>query len=326
MGSITDVPGVTVGHESDFGGLTGVTVILFESGAIGAGLTFGAAASTRGFESLHPRGAAKPVHAVCFAGGSTFGLGVTNGVQAYLRERGRGLCMDDLVVPLVPTAIIFDLFMGKPGAVPSAEMAYRACLNAGTHVEEGNVGAATGALVGKLFRKPQAMTGGIGTAAVTVGDVTIGALAVVNAVGDVRDPATGALIAGARCSADSLDLLDSSKVLRAGDFHAPAITQNTTLVLVATDAALTPIECATAAQMASAGFARSIAPVFTAFDGDLIVLVSVGKKVLDVTIIGDVAADLTARAIVRGVLCARPADGVPCAADVRLLQTAQAVG
>lgn len=317
MGSITDVPGVRVGHEQDEVARTGVTVALFDPSAVGAALVLGPSASTRGFESLHPFGLAKPVHAVCFAGGSTFGLGVTDGVQRFLRERGRGLPLDGLLIPLVPTAIIFDLFMGDAHAAPNAEMAYRACEAARDAVEEGNVGAGCGALVGKLLRKPQAMTGGVGTASASAGGATVGALAVVNAFGDVRDPATGALVAGTRRAPDSLDLLDSSRELRAGRVRRAGGPQNTTLVLVATDAGLSPTQCAHVARMASCGLARAVSPVFTTFDGDLVVVVSLGTAACDENVVGEIGADLVGRAILRGVLSAKPAEGLPCAADLR---------
>lgn len=313
-GSITDVPGVRVGHESDFAARTGVTVALFEHGAMGAGLLLGGAASTRGFESLHPRGIAKPVHGVCFAGGSSYGLTATGGVQRYLRERGQGLHYGERVIPLVPSAIIFDLYAGRGDILPTEDMAYRACAGAGTVVAEGNVGAATGALVGKILREPQAMAGGIGTASARVGEATIGVLAVVNAFGDVRDPSTGRVIAGARTAPDALALLDTAAALRSGLMDERAVS--TTLVLVVTDAALDAIDCGMAAQMASAGFARAIAPIFTQYDGDVIIMLSAGQKTLHPLVAGQVAAELTARAIVRGVLAAGPVNGLPCAADL----------
>lgn len=320
-GAITDVPGVRVGHETDLAARTGVTVALFDRGATGAGLLLGFAASTRGFESLHPRGVAKPVHGVCFAGGSTFGLGATGGVQRYLGERGLGLHFDDLVIPLVPSAIIFDLYVGRRGAIPSEDMAYRACERAGRAVAEGNVGAGAGAVVGKIQRKPCGMAGGVGTASARVGGATVGALAVVNAFGDVHDPGTGRILAGARQAPDSLALLDTARALRTGVQHDRAPHDpgaSTTLVLVVTDAALDPVQCGIAAQMASAGFARAISPIFTQYDGDVILVLSTGTKPLPTLAVGQVAAELTAEAIARGVLSAGPVDGLPCAADLAL--------
>lgn len=314
--AITDVPGVRVGHATDREARTGVTVILFDDGAIGASALLGGSVSTRGFESLHPRGVAKPVQGVCFAGGSTFGLGAVTGALRYLREQERGLRFEDVVVPLVPSAIIFDLMVGIRGAYPTEEMGYQACAAATTSVEEGSVGAGTGAVVGKLLRWRNGMAGGVGTASRRVGEATIGALAVVNAYGDVRDPTTGRVIAGARRRTGSLELLDAATATSAGVIDEGLPTSNTTLVLVATDAALDPAQCGIVAQMAAAGMARSIAPVFSQFDGDVVVALSAGDKRLPAFNVGQVASELVAEAIVRGVLRARPIDGIPCAADL----------
>lgn len=314
-GAITDVPGVLVGHESDMEARTGVTVALFEDGARGAGVVLGGGASTRGFESLHPGSTSRVIHGVCFAGGSALGLGAATGVQRYLRERGKGLRFEDQFIPLVASAILFDIYVGRRGAYPTEDMAHRACAGAGTQVAEGNVGAGTGALVGKILRKPHAMAGGVGTASARVGDATLGALAVVNAFGDVRDPGTGRVLAGARVAPDSLELLDTARAVRAGTLPDLPL-HNTTLALVATDAALTPGECGMAAQMAAAGLARAISPVFTQFDGDVIILLSYGNRRLHPVLVGQLAAELVAEAVVRGVMAATPVDGLPCAGDV----------
>ena len=314
-GAITDVPGVRVGHATELHARTGVTVILFDQGAMGAGLVLGPAASTRAFESLHPHGSAKKLDAICLAGGSTFGLGATNGVLRYLVEHGRGLRFEDLVVPIVPAAIIFDLYVGVRGAFPSEEHGYRACVDARDTVEEGSVGAGTGALVGKILRWRNSMAGGIGTASRRKGEATIGALAVVNAFGDVRDPATGRILAGARKRHDSLELLDSARAASDGLVHDSPLT-NTTLVVIVTDAALDPMQCGMVAQMASTGFARAISPVFCPYDGDVVIVLSTGDKKLPAFTAGQLAADLAAEAIVRGVLTAQAMDGIPCAADL----------
>jgi L-aminopeptidase/D-esterase-like protein len=314
-GAITDVPGVRIGHAQDTIAHTGVTVALFESGAMGAGMLFGSAASTRGFESLYPQGVPKLIHGVCFAGGSSFGLAATGGVQRYLRERQLGIRLDEITIPLVPTAILFDLRIGQWDAYPSEDMAYRACENAKAEVEEGNVGAGTGALVGKLFREPSAMAGGVGTASARLGDVVIGVLTIVNAFGDVRDPDNGLILAGARRAPDSLELADSARAIRGGAVHVSS-SQNTTLSLVVTNAAFDPIECGMLARMASAGMARTITPIFTNYDGDVIIVLSLGSERMDRLVAGQLAADVVEASIVRGVLTARPKAGHPCAADL----------
>jgi L-aminopeptidase/D-esterase-like protein len=316
-GAITDVPGVRVGHATDVAARTGVTVALFERGARGAGLLLGSAASTRGFESLYPRGVPKVVHGVCFAGGSTFGLTAAGGVQRYLAERKLGLPVDDLFIPLVPSAIVFDLHVGKRDAYPDEAMGYQACVAAGAHVAEGNVGAGTGAVVGKLLRSAHGMAGGVGTASARMGAATMGALAVVNAFGDVRDPATGRILAGARTAPDSLELLDSVAAIGRGVVRAgPGDVTDTTLVLIVTDADFDPITCGVIARVAASGFAHAITPVFTHFDGDVVVVLSTGEQKLHPLTASQMAAELTARAIVRGVLAARPIESRPCASDL----------
>lgn len=314
--AITDVPGVRVGHATDREARTGVTAILFDQGAAGASVVLGGAASTRGFESLYPRGVAKQIQGVCFAGGSTFGLGATTGALRYLREHGRGLHFEDIVVPLVPATIIFDLYVGTRGAYPGEDAGYRACERASTSVEEGSVGAGTGAVIGKLLRWHNGMAGGVGTASRRIGDVTIGALAVVNAFGDIRDPTTGRVIAGARKQRDSLELLDAAQAVSAGVTYESPLSHNTTLLLVVTDAALEPAQCAIVGQMAAAGVARTISPVFSQYDGDVVIALSAGNKKLAAMNVGHIAGEVTAEAIVRGVLRASPIGDIPCAADL----------
>lgn len=317
QGSIADIPGIRVGHASDPVGRTGVTVALLPAPTIGACLLLGSAVSTRGFESLHGRGNAKPIHAICFAGGSSFGLAATGGVQRYLHERGIGHPSGNLVIPLVPSAIIFDLHIGEPNRFPTEDMGYAASEAAGTTFRQGNVGAATGALVGKLHGHECAVIGGVGTASTTVRGVTVGALAVVNAFGDIRDPRTGRIVAGARSSPTARDYVDAARMLREG-VEPPFPSSNTTLVLVATDAELTPASCDIVGRQGSAGFARAVCPVFGEFDGDVLVTVSCGRtgKFLHRTVLGEMAADVIAEAIVQGVLHAESVPPHPAARDV----------
>ncbi len=319
-GSIADVAGIRVGHASDPVGRTGVTVALLPPATIGSALLLGSAASTRGFESLHGRGNAKPIHGICFAGGSSFGLAATGGVQRYLRERGQGQRSGDLVIPLVPSAIIFDLHIGEPNRFPTEDMGYAASEAAATTFRQGNVGAATGALVGKLHGHECAVIGGVGTASTTIRGVTVGALAVVNAFGDVRDPRTGKIVAGARSSPMGRDYVDAVRLLREG-VEPPFPSANTTLVLVATDAELTPASCDVVGRQGAAGFARTICPVFGEFDGDVLIAASCGKtgKLLHRTVLGEMAADVVAEAIVQGVLQAEGVAPHPAARDILAL-------
>lgn len=309
--SLTDVPGVRVGHAEVAGGRSGCTVVLgpFRAAADVRGLATG----TRELDALSPRHLVPRIDAVLFTGGSAFGLGAADGVMAWLSERGVGFDTGVVPVPIVPTAVIFDLAedVGRPG--PAEGRA--ACEAAGDDgVPQGRVGAGAGAMVGKVRGRERASPGGVGSASARLGARTVGALAVVNALGDVRD-AAGRIVAGART--DDGDFLDADAFLRAqggpdafgGADDAPGVGTNTTLVAVATDAPLSPVALERLARMASNGLARRIAPVNTPFDGDVVVAASTAPDVADpppgrVMALGSLAAEVVARAIERGV---RPA-------------------
>ena len=302
--SLTDVRGLRVGHFTDTRRPTGCTVILTPEGAVAGVDVRGAAPGTRETELLSPLNAVEKVHAVMLAGGSAFGLDAAGGVMRWLDERGFGVRVGPARVPIVPAAILFDLWVGDAKIRPDAASGYAACDAATTEpVIEGNVGAGTGAAVGKLFGINRAMRGGIGSASITVGGLTVGALVAVNAIGDVVDPATGAPVAGAR-SADGTALLGTMQALRRGD--VPAHLQPgtaTTLGVVATDAVLTKAQANKVAQMAHDGFARSINPVHTMGDGDTIFALATGASGMagNVTLIGALAADVMAIAVQRAV-------------------------
>ncbi|MEO8057091.1 MAG: P1 family peptidase [Burkholderiales bacterium] len=305
--SLTDVRGLRVGHFTDTRRPTGVTVILAPEGAVAGVDVRGAAPGTRETELLSPLNAVEKVHAVMLAGGSAFGLDAAGGVMRWLDERGFGVAVGPARVPIVPAAILFDLWVGDPKIRPDADSGYAACEAATTEpVPQGNVGAGTGAAVGKLFGIGRAMRGGLGSASVTVGGVTVAALVAVNAIGDVIDPATGQPVAGAR-SADGSSLLGTMQALRRGD--VPARLQPgaaTTLGVVATDAVLTKAQANKMAQMAHDGFARSINPVHTMGDGDTIFALATGtngaaRDSANLTLIGALAADVMAIAVLRAV-------------------------
>ena len=302
--SLTDVRGLRVGHFTDTRRPTGCTVILTPEGAVAGVDVRGAAPGTRETELLSPLNAVEKVHAVMLAGGSAFGLDAAGGVMRWLDERGFGVRVGPARVPIVPAAILFDLWVGDAKIRPDAASGYAACDAATTEpVVEGNVGAGTGAAVGKLFGIHRAMRGGIGSASITVGGLTVGALVAVNAIGDVVDPATGEPVAGAR-TADGTALLGTMQALRRGD--VPAHLQPgtaTTLGVVATDAVLTKAQANKVAQMAHDGFARSINPVHTMGDGDTIFALATGASGIEgnVTLIGALAADVMAIAVQRAV-------------------------
>ncbi len=295
LGTITDVPGIRVGHASDFKALTGCTVILCEEGATGAVDIRGPAAGTRQMDALNLSHLLDKVHAILLSGGSAFGLDAAGGVMSYLEERGKGFPVGKTTVPSVPTAVIFDFGIGDFCVRPDRRMGYEACLNASKRVEQGSVGVGTGATVGKLFGIERAMKGGVGTSCMKGSNgVVVGALAVVNAFGDVLDPDTNEILAGSRISKKSLRPANSSQWIRKGVTRKPfgASTRendaayNTTLGVIATNVRLSKKEIHQAVQMAHCGFAKVISPLHTAADGDLVFGLSLGNKKADVNAVG----------------------------------------
>jgi L-aminopeptidase/D-esterase-like protein len=303
-GSITDVRGLRVGHCTHARRPTGCTVVLTPEGAVGGVDVRGAAPGTRETELLSPLNAVEQVHAVLLAGGSAFGLDAAGGVMRWLDERGHGIAVGPARVPIVPAAILFDLWVGDPSIRPDAAAGYAACEAARAQpVAEGNVGAGAGASVGKLFGIARAMRGGIGSASITVDGITVGALVAVNAIGDVVDPSNGRVVAGAR-TADGRTLLGTMAALRRGEVPAPLqVGSATTLGIVATDAVLTKAQANKLAQMAHDGLARTINPVHTMTDGDTIFALATGAsgRGAHLTLLGAFAAEATATAVLRAV-------------------------
>jgi L-aminopeptidase/D-esterase-like protein len=302
--SIVDVAGLAVGHFTDARRPTGCTVVLVPEGAACGVDVRGAAPGTRETELLSPLNAVEQVHAVLLAGGSAFGLDAAGGVMRWLEERGIGVAVGPARVPIVPAAILFDLWVGDARIRPDAAAGYAAC-EAATRERpaQGNVGAGAGASVGKLFGIERAMRGGIGSASVTVAGITVGALVAVNALGDVIDTASGRPVAGAR-SADGTKLLGTMDALLRGELPAPFQPgQATTIGVIATDAHLNKAQANKVAQMAHDGLARSINPVHTMGDGDTLFALATGASGCEanVTLIGALAAEVTARAVLRAV-------------------------
>ncbi|MCL6553826.1 MAG: P1 family peptidase [Firmicutes bacterium] len=316
MMSITDVPGLRVGHETDLVGLTGCTVVLCEDGATAAGEARGAAPGTLGLSVLHPGNLVQRIHGVLLAGGSAFGLAAADGVMRYLEERGRGLDTRVARVPIVCGAVIFDLGLGDPRARPDAAMGYRACHHATDGpVAEGSVGAGTGATVGKVLGPAYAMKGGVGTWSVRLHDGTVvGALVVVNALGDVRAE-DGTILAGAR--APEGGFADAARALLRRPPDAVFAT-NTTLAVVATSATLTKAQCWRLAVQGHAGLSRAIAPSHTLFDGDTVFALATGAHATgDLVSLGEATAQVVAEATRRAVRAARGLGGVPGYPDLR---------
>jgi L-aminopeptidase/D-esterase-like protein len=321
--AITDIPGILVGHAQDETALTGCTVILCEGGAVGGVDQRGGAPGTREVDALHPMHLVSKVHGVVLAGGSAFGLEAATGAMRYLEERNVGFDTRIVKVPIVPAAILFDLGIGKADIRPDAAMGYLACQNASSDPPaEGNVGAGTGATVGKILGVGQCMKSGIGTASMEIGaGVIVGAIAAVNAFGDIIDPTTGQIIAGARSKdvgpmhigtpgyfADTLQVMQTligRVILGFGS------RENTVIGVVATNAKLDKEGSNKVAQMAHDGLARSVRPAHTMLDGDTIFALATGEHSADVNIVGAFAAEVFAQAILRAVRAAKPVAGIP---------------
>jgi L-aminopeptidase/D-esterase-like protein len=323
--AITDVPGIKVGHASDFRALTGCTVILCEEGAVGAVDIRGTATGTRQIDALTQTHLVDKIHAILLSGGSAFGLDAAGGVMAYLEERGRGFDVVKTKIPIVPTAVIFDFGIGDFRVRPDQQMGYQACLNASKKVGEGSVGVGTGATVGKLFGIERAMKGGVGTSSIRgPKGLILGALVVVNAFGDVLDPDSKQLLVGARKSQRSFKLSNSSKWMKRGvtrkQFHATppshADVFNTTLGVIATNANFTKKELHQVAQIAHLGLAKVISPLHTTFDGDLVFALSLGKKKADVNTMGLLGEGALIESIKRAVTKAKGFGIVPAYQDI----------
>ena len=324
-GSITRVAGIEVGHFTDTRRPTGCTVVMAREGAVAGVDVRGAAPGTRETDLLHPSNLVDKVHAIMLAGGSAWGLEAATGAVRWLEERGVGLDVAVGRLPIVPAAVLFDLLVGDMRIRPDAAAGYAACAAASSaDPAEGNVGAGAGAVVGKVFGIQHAMKGGVGTASVTVDGVTVGALIACNALGDVIDPDTAQVMAGARTD-DGRGLRDTRRALLRGQPPQPLLAgTNTTIGVVATDAILTKAQAHRLAIAAHDGLARSINPVHTMSDGDTLFSLGTGRagKSLGMMVLATMAAEATARATVRAVQAARSvttADGLylPAMADLR---------
>lgn len=306
-GAITDISGLQVGHFTDTRRPTGCTVLLCPQGAVAGVDVRGAAPGTRETDLLHPLATIEVVHALLLTGGSAFGLDAATGVMRWLEERGHGVQVGPARVPIVPAAVLFDLWVGDARIRPDAAAGYAACEAASAaHPAQGGVGAGAGAAVGKLFGIARAMKGGIGSASLKVGAITVGALVAVNAIGDVVDPASGRVVAGARAD-DGRRPLDTLTALIDGQLPAHLMAgMATTIGIVATDAQLTKAQANKLAAMSHDGLSRSINPVHTAGDGDAMFAVATGGsgKPGHLTVLGALAAEVTARAVLNAVRAA----------------------
>jgi len=316
---LTDIAGIRVGHATDLHAVTGCTVILFPQGAVAGVDVRGSAVGERELETLRPGHLVDRIHALVLAGGSAFGLEAAAGVMRYLEEQGIGFDTGVARVPIVPAAILFDLGIGDAKRRPDAAMGYAVaqCASA-NQVEEGSVGAGTGATVGKLFGVKQASKGGLGTTTAELpGGVLVSALVVVNAYGDIRDPATGRIIAGARRAPDSHEFADMAALMKQGITRPSFAVPSTTLAVVATNAQLDRVQATKLAAMAQTGLARAIHPVHTLFDGDIVFALSLGSNAADLNTLGCLAAEVVTQAIIRAVTQATTLADVPALRDLK---------
>lgn len=319
-GSLTDIAGLKVGHYSDAASATGCTVVLCERGAVPGVHVSGASPGGREIELLRPGYSVNLVHAVLLSGGSAYGLDAAAGVMRYLEERGAGFDTVAGVVPIVPAAIIFDLSIGDARVRPTADDAYRACCQANeAPPAEGSVGAGTGATVGKCLGMQHATKGGVGMASVALGnDVTVAALIVVNAWGDVVDPCSGATVAGPR-DLSTGRFLRTADLLKQQRMRRPFPTSNTVIGVVATNVRLRKSQTHRLAQMAQVGLARTIDPCGSMYDGDTLFVLSAGDRRCDMNVLGVGAVEAVTEAVLRAVQQAHSVAGVPAVRDLKEL-------
>jgi L-aminopeptidase/D-esterase-like protein len=303
--TLTAISGLWVGHDQAPQRPTGCTVVLCPQGAVAGVEVRGAAPGTRETDLLSPGNMVQQVHGIALCGGSAFGLEAASGVMRWLEDKGHGLSVGPVKIPIVPAAVIFDLWVGDARIRPDAMSGYRACEAASdAPVAQGNEGAGAGATVGKVFGPQRAMKGGVGSAAIQVGEVIVAALVVCNALGDVVDPRSGRLIAGARQDADSLKLINIVEAQMRGETaRSLSVGSNTTIGVVATNASLSKAQAQRLAQLGHDGLAHSIRPVHTPLDGDTLFGLATGEipGPPDMMLLSTLAAEATARATVRAV-------------------------
>lgn len=319
--TLTAVPGIRVGHWTHPSGSTGCTVVLADAGAVAGVDVRGGAPGTRETDLLRPEMSVDTIHAVVLSGGSAYGLAAADGVMEHLESEGVGFRAGESVVPIVPAAILFDLGVGDPKVRPTAKSGLQAARDASRQpVPMGNVGAGAGATVGKLLGPARAMRGGLGSAAIARPDgLVVGAIAAVNALGDIVDPGTGEIVAGAR-TRDGAAFADSMAELRSGQRgERPSAAQNTTIAVVAANVAWTKTQAAKAAQMAHDGLAMAIRPAHMPFDGDTVFAMGTGGRAVDARLLGEIgalAADVLAQAVVAAARAAESGFGLPAAKDL----------
>ncbi len=314
MNELTDIKGLKVGHAELEGFFTGCTVILAESGATCGVFVGGGAPGTRETDLLEPENLVEKINAIYIGGGSAFGLEGATGVMQYLEEKNIGFETGVKRVPIIPGAIIFDLALSQ-GKYPTKELGYKACLNAKTSdIGRGNIGAGIGATVGKMRGMEFAMKGGVGTSSLLSGNLVVSAIVVVNAFGDIIDPLSGKIIAGA-LNDTKTGFIDTEKVI-IGNHIQGAPFKNTTIGVVATNGKLSKAMARRVSMMANDGIARTIRPSHTLYDGDVIFTLSTGETDADVSQIGIMAAKVIELAIVDAVKSAKKLNDIMSCSDI----------
>lgn len=319
MSSITDVKGIEVGHAQDLEALTGCTVLLFDEGTTGGAYFPGTASGTRACDLFREKHLNSELHGLLLSGGSNYGLDAAGGVMRFLEEHAIGFHIGNAVVPIVPSAIIYDLGIGRSDVRPDQDMAYAACMNAsGNAVEEGSVGAGTGATVGKSFGMTRAMKGGVGSYSIESGYGIIGALAVVNAVGNVVDELSGDTLAGLLDESGSRLASKSDPAVASHQREFRQEPDHTTLAVIGTELSLSRSQLNKLAERADKAFDLAIVPAHHQFDGDVIFAVSTNKIEGEVAInkFGEAASHALAMAMARAVIQAQGLGGVKSYSDL----------
>lgn len=314
--SISEIPGFRIGHEQDYEAATGCTVIICEKGAIAGVDVRGGAPGTRETDLLNPINMVDKMHAVVLSGGSAFGLDAASGVMNYLEERGTGFDVGVTKVPIVGSAVLFDLALGNHKVRPDKEMGYKACLNAGGEFLEGSVGAGTGATVGKVLGMDRAMKGGLGSCCIQAGNLMVGAIVAVNCLGDVFDPKTGHILAGT-LNEDMKTFANSEEVLlKSYDKRGNVFVGNTTIGTIITNAVLNKSQANKVASMAHNGYGITIRPAHTMLDGDTIFALANCEVEADVNVVGFLSVRAMEQAVINAIKKAASICGIKCYSDI----------
>lgn len=314
----TDIDGIKVGHAQNMEAATGCTVVICEEGATGGVDVRGGSPGTRETDLLDPQNLVDKIHAVVLSGGSAFGLDAASGVMKYLEEKDVGFDVQVTKVPIVCSAVLFDLVIGDYRVRPDLKMGYEACLNAtNRECPNGNIGAGTGATVGKFLGPERAMKGGLGSYAVEIGDLKVGAIVAVNALGDIINPQTDEILAGLLDEKGEKMIGTENEMEKVYDEKRNIFSGNTTIGVVATNGKFTKAQMNKLASMSHNGYARAMRPAHSIFDGDTIFTMATGKVEADLSVVGLLAARVMERAIVNAIKSAESLHGFNAHKDIK---------